>query len=301
MENLSRLNYTIRDDDSTIEEIRNREKYFGYLETKPLQYDESYIPFYSSILENRKILSAFKYSSGIVRKKYVKDSIKLYEELEIGLHDILFAKADYEDDDIRYIIFSNPADIPISYARYSNGMVHYYLMGYKNKDLTKRYIVFEEIVLPIINSKVAASIYAHEIAHTQLIGVGRGYHSLLNEEVIPNFMSQVAAVKMDQSMRTLHNVRYSDLLIVGKHLRALNTSSNLSFASKVENDTFIQSALESMCLADTYFDSSTSVQKEMLKDVRAIFSGESFTEDMLDKYEAHLECVPKDVKVYLKR
>lgn len=294
--------YKFSENDSTIKEIRDKESFYGCCETKPLSFDSSYEDLFYSIRNDESILGNVFSPSFFVNKKYVKNSISLWESLGIQLQDIDILDKYYPMDShqgevtqdfLDALSASNPAQLPIVFKWFNDveAKVVSFEMKYNNPD--NYGLIFQKIILPIFNSKLTSCFYAHEIAHTQPVIMS----SLLNDETIPILVEEIFASILDPSSKTLKQIRYRRLNQLMQMLYILANVKNISFESKIIYDTYIQSTLQAIKLANTYLFGTSSLQREIIKYINQIFQGNLFIEEMLAHFEANLEDVPRDINM----
>lgn len=288
------MEYKMIEKDPTIQKVRKREKSFGLQETKPLQWDESYEQLGNEILENEEIINSRTYPQIGIDRKSVLQSIKLWEELGITLQDIRILM------NYSRIQQSHPSNLPITWTKNKNqssGIQCYLARRTANNEMVP---IFMNVELPIYTTEITSSIYAHEIAHSQLLRVGEGTQDIYNTEMIPIWMEFLFANQLDPTGETLKRMKYFRLAEMGQYLQSQEKIEDIAFISKVQMDTYIQSILEAIQLTSIYLSSPKKIQQEMIWKINQVFQGNLLVEDILGQYDSDLESTSKDIKVLKK-
>ena len=69
-----------------------------------------------------------------------------------------------------------------------------------------------------------------------------------------------------------------------------------NYLDSINSSTYIQSRLESINLANIYFEGDERIRKEMCEYINQIFKGNRCVEEMLEHYDSQLEAVPKTLE-----
>lgn len=307
--------YNEMEGDPTKQIILKEEMFYQYDETKPLLLDSTYADLYNSIVTDKSILHS-EHSLGTgANIKVIKDSISLWDSLGIKLNDINVINGPFKIEDdghftftqefLDSIVTAHPSELPIVFNEsQEDGKLDAHLdsitIGPFPNEPKNNSILYKEIALSKVNSKLISCMYNHEITHTQLDMVDRSCTNLLNSETIPILMEQIFASKLDSSGETLRKVRNIRLLNLARSLFTCMAVKNIAYVSKIEADTYIKSTLQAIKLANIYLSSGYGIQKEITYYINKIFSEQVSVEEMLNKYESNLEQVSKDIKVLKK-
>lgn len=309
LENL--FNYDIKENDNTIESELDKKKSCGYKRIEPFIYDRSYAVLNDSILRDEEIISSGLYQRCSTDKKFIKKSVGLWKDLDIRLHRVLFINKSSE------IKLVHPSDLPVKlvssseYTLASSRLSSYEYFTSDSADvetlksnasfeMDENGVLMEKIELPIIGNRLTSCCYNHEITHTQLLSVKESCTDILNSETLPFFIGEVFASAMDKSGKILRTLRNDSLISYAENLYSIATSQDISFKDRVEFDTYNKSILQAIYLSNIYHCGNDSIKNEIRSYIGKIFDGEKSVEDMLDKYEAHVENVPKDIAVLRK-
>ncbi len=293
------FDYEIKDDDDSIKSVKTDERFYNYIPTSLNNFDESYEELYHQILDDDDIVYNYLYPKKNFDKKYVLDSIKLWNDLGITLHNInIFKKLRNGNHVVLYDFgpFSSfkkkdVSDLKVKFKNIPQWDSKVTLKEIDEKNYKD--VVFNQILLPKVEKKLASTIYAHEISHTQLLNVGGGLISIFNEETIPIFMEFVFADKLDNSKETLSYVNNERLVCVSKFINNLSLGNRISYEERVKCEKYIISSLHAMELFKIYYYSNDNLKKEMLNDIKKIFNGEEVVERMLVNYDINHNYIDK--------
>lgn len=310
------LSYTIIEGDPTIQDVRYEENFFGYESSNPLSLDSSFIALFDEIAEDKSILYAENFFRLGASKKFVKDSIKLWETLGINLQpiDILDERFPVEDGDFMIteefndsIITDHPKKMPIHLRRSPRGRkmdaeTNYITMESTTGKVEDNSILYSNIILPNINNVLTSSIYAHEITHSQTNRKDQ-CGNLLNIETLPILIEEIFCCKLDNSLKSAIRIRNLRLLWFAKNLYQIMAIKNMAFSSKIEFDTYIKSTIQAIKLSNIYINGSANTKKEIQSYINRIIAEEASLMEMLNHYEANFEeCnhTLKDLKILYK-
>lgn len=295
--------YKINEDDDSISNVNMDESFYNYEKTNLHTFDQSYETIYNYILNNDSIVYDYLYPKNNFNKKYVKDSILLWEKLGITLHDINIIKrfvnfdklVEFNDKTLTKFELKPTKDLRLKFKRIpqDNSLVRFLEIdqpNYKN-------IVFKEILLPRLDKKLASTIYAHELSHAQLVTKNGGTNSIFQEEMIPILMEFIFANELDNDKFTLKYVKNERLFSVLKFINLLSKGNTLSFDKRVICEKYIISSFQALQLFDIYYRGNSFIKKEILKYIRDIFNGELIIEDLLHKYSIDYNDNEKNLKL----
>lgn len=285
------FDYEIKKDDNSIQSVRTDEKFYNYIPTNLNDFDESYEELYHQILDDDEIVYNYVYPKKNFDKKYILDSINLWNDLGITLHNLnIFKKLRNGNHVVLYDLgplnsFKNKkaSDLKVNFKDIPQWGSKVVLKEIDEKNYKD--IIFNKIYLPKVDKKLASTIYAHEISHTQLLSAGGGVISTFHEETIPIFMEFVFADKLDNSNKTLSYVNNERLVSLSKFINNLTLGNKINYEERVKCEKYIISSLQAMELFKIYYYSNDNVKKEMLNDIKKIFNREMIVERMLMNYE----------------
>lgn len=298
--------YEVNENDQSVSRVKADEEFYNYKETTLNEFDQSLHDLYYYILDDDEVALDYIYPKTNFNKKYVLNSIKLWKELGINLHDINIFKIFRNGN--KYLIHDSgifdsfkskdPSSLKVSF---------YYIPQWDSKLILKeidednyKNIVFNQIILPKCEKKLASTVYAHELAHTQLMTQDGGTNSIFNEEMIPILMEFIFADKLDNGSSSLKYVRNERLMSTAKFIDLLSKRDKLSFLNRVTTEKYIISSLQAMELFRIYYSSNEVVKKEILSDINDIFNGDKIVEDIINKYQIDYNDVSKkkDLKLF---
>lgn len=301
------LSYIELEEDSTKQIILDQEKSYGYNHAKPLSYDSDYIDLYNTIIKDKAIRHSERFLGFNANKNKIRASLSIWEDLGIKLQEIAIIDGSFACEDEEFIAtkefldaikITHPSELPIVIKRNIKPCLDGNL---KKIVLTSALdgdgigIVYRQINLSRTNNNYASCVYNHELTHTQIVNKGSNT-SILDSETIPIFIESIFASKMDQTNKTLIKMRSIRLLNIAQCFSELLYHSNLPYKTKIEADTYIKSTLQAIELSNIYLNGNENIQQEMIAYINKIFSEERTVQEMLDKYDANLEAVSKDIK-----
>lgn len=300
------FDYIYKQDDDSYNIVETDEKFYNYDRTILHRFDKTYEELYHVLLDDDEIAFNYIYPKNNFDKKYVLRSINVWKSLGINLHNLNIFK-----------LFRTGNMIVIS----SRGL----LGSYTNKDCRKlkldfqdipqwesklilkeideedfKSLVFNKIILPKVEKKLASTIYAHEMTHAQMMVYEGGTNSIFNEETLPILMELIFADELDPSINTLKLVNNERLISICKFIDILSRGNDVKYSDRVTSEKYIVSSLQAIELFKIYSLSTTRGKKEMLEDVNNIINGFNIVEDMLDKYQIDYEYTAKrkSLKLY---
>ena len=280
-------------------------EFFKHEKAEPLPLSKEYMYLKRAIESDESITTKKRVPGFNVTKRYLTNTLKIWDELGIRLHpiklvdDYTMEQLEGKDYDGSLIDISRDGfikDIPIKLLMNKNmdGAVCMFPIIDHNTGVNTQLI--NKVFLGRGEKKFCAVIYAHEMTHTQLDpGYTKDY---LNREAIPAFIEELFADILDKSGYLLQFSREFKLNLVAKYINMIRKEETDIF--KVEPSTYIQSHLESIALANLYFSSNRTIKKEILEYVSKVLNGEQDLDTMLDKYECGIDNVPLDIKVLKK-
>lgn len=303
------FNYSEIEGDPTKQEILEKERFYDYDASKPLILDSTYKDLYNSIIDDKDILFLEHFFGCHVSKKLLKSSISIWDDLGIELYEIGMIDKSYgsvteggftiTQEFIDAIKFAHPYELPISFNRGKKGKLYCQVESISieatSNNPEDKFVLYTNIDLSSLDSKITACFYGHEITHTQLYSK-RSCKSLLDIETLPIFIEEIFASKIDVSGNTLEKLRNLRLLEIARYLYAYSTIPNMDYSSRIELDTYIKSTLQAIQLVNIYLTSNKNIQKEIQNYINRIFSEQSSVQDMLNQFNANIDEVPKSLK-----
>lgn len=296
--------------DPTKEEIQDKEEFYGYSPTKPIEYDDDFIDLYNSIIDDKSIMSAEDILSQSVDKKILRNSISIWDDLGIKLDDISMLDMAFGNvadgnftltrEFLDAIREAHPSELLITFHRGEKGKFYGHVESIQMRSASNNpedyALLFAGINLPRLGNKITPCVYNHEIAHTQVDSCN-SCQNLLDSETIPTLVEEIFASKIDASVNTLERIRNVRLLSIVKLLSAYLNIPNMAYVSRIESDTRIKSTLQAIKIANIYLTSSPSIRSEIQGYIDRIFREEASVKDMLNQFEANLDEVPKDLRL----
>lgn len=300
--------YSEIEGDQTKQEILKQERLYGYDPSKPLMLDfTTYHNLYSSIVDDKSILFSEYFPGFGVSEKQLRDSISIWDDLGIKLHEInildsLYGSISEENFKITQkfvdsIKTGHPSELPITFNTRCKfyGRLEIIVVRYPFNNFNKNGFVYLNIYLSKHSRKITTCMYNHEITHTQLDS-RNSCKSFLDSETIPILIEEIFANKMDNSGNTLEKIRNIRLYDLVRYLYSYSSTPNMDYVSRIESDTYIKSTLQAIQLANIYLTGNSNIRKEMQEYINRIFSEQISVEDMLNKYNANFDEVPKSLK-----
>ena len=295
--------YNKKNNDLSIEVLREKEKFFDMEEASPIIYSDSLHDLCYEIFCDNNIINNFEFKEDKKNIKYVLNSKKIWDNLNINLKDIVYLNKEYNFNKFKGIldkefssslIVDSPYAIPISFVDnfYDTQIVATHLTL-----RTGKCVIFRNILLPMFEKKVNSVIYAHEITHTQLENVLGGAKNITNTETLPMVIEQLFADKYN----ILELIRNNRLIYLALGINELINNKDMDFSKRITFDTYITSTFQSFDLANKYFNGNESVKKEMISYINSIFEGNKDTEDMLDKFDANFDSLEYKLSKILKK
>ena len=303
--------YTEIEGDPTKEEIQEKEKFYGYGPTKPLEYDDTYMDLYNSIIHDKSIMSAERVPVRNVDEKRLRESVSIWSDLGIKLYEIDMLDRAYGNvasgnftltqEFLDAIRDAHPSELPITFHRGEGGKFYGHVERMCMKSASRpedNALLYSCILLPRLGNKITPCIYNHEITHTQLDS-GDCCQNLLDSETIPTIIEEIFASKIDPSGNTLERIRNVRLLSIVRLLTDYLNIPDMDYVNRIESDTCIKSTLQATKIANIWLTSKPSIRNEIQGYIDRIFREEASVQDMLNQYEANLDEIPKSLR-YLK-
>ena len=294
--------YQEKDNDETKKIILDEEKQRGFEHTKPLFFDESYITLYNELLYNIKDITreiSFEYKN--VDINYVKKSIKLWKKFGFCLQPILYLHNidEYENNKVK--AFSKASTlrkvdkIPVEFEKIEDNAIKSYVDIIKISINEYIFNFVNKIVVSDINNYISSCIYNHEIVHTQQLYNTEFSNSILDDETLPIFFEEFFAYYLDSTLNTLNNLRNRRLYYLFDYFYEMFFKKNMNYKEVIITDMYIKSTMQAISMFNIYLSGNYKIKKEMLKEIRKIFSYDKTLQEVLLKYEVELNMVDKDV------
>ena len=99
--------YEEKENDGTKKDIINKKKSCGYERVEPFRYDRTYALLNNYILHDDEVSDSVIYKRCATDKRVVKNSIRIWKNLNIRLHKVLFIN---KASEIRLV---HPSDLPV--------------------------------------------------------------------------------------------------------------------------------------------------------------------------------------------
>ena len=155
------------------------------------------------------------------------------------------------------------------------------------------YIIFREINLSSTISEHTSASYIHEVTHTQIDGIQRSIREYYNLEVfsIFNELFHASILGNDERILRLNDCRrIYEMSISAQELKDHSTGiSPMSRDELLDCGKYLISGLKAYNLFITFYNGTTEIKNEILKDIQSIFDGYLTVEEVLLKYDATLE------------
>ena len=302
--NIEELNFEYNVDltDQSIPYVTAEEEHHHYDKTKVHSFDKSYESLCNDIINDESVMYYYLYPDIGFNKDYIKNSIKIWKDLGINLHDIYVAKKFRNIEKYKTVNraflnafkIGNPSKLKLKFKDILQMSTKVNILEVDNEKFNG--IVFNNIVLPKLEKKLVSTIYAHELTHTQLETRDGGTNSISNIEMIPIFMEYVFASVQKEPKTNLFYVQNERLKSVSNLIYEIGTNNKMPFFRRIECEGFIISSLQAIKLFDIYYHGDESLKKEILNDINRLFEGEIITEDIINKYDVYYDNVPRDIK-----
>ena len=297
------FDFRMREDDKTIDRLRDFEKDYGLIPSLPEKYDKKYLDFAYEVLDDKSIIGNYQFSMEGFDEAYIRNSSKIWKQLGLKLEDVQYFKKGFEDlyygtgqvdeDFVRTINIGNPTNITVRYID------DYLQTGVDKLRFTISRgsgDIFRRIDLPRFEKRITSSIYAHEITHVELIDAGGGIGSYKNKEVLPIVIEELFSDKLGV-LELSKNNRFATL---GQAIIDMSKFPEMDFKTRIDKETYLHSILQAMSIANVYFNGNNKIKREIIRDINDVFTGDMITEDMLDKYDSNFKDIEPKLKV-LKR
>lgn len=298
---MSDLAYTIKENDRSIEQIRDKEKFYDFNPVYPRNLSQKYIDFSDEVLLNQPIIGNFAYKPATPNIGKIKSSGKLWKELGIDLQDVEYIKegndnlkfkGKFDEKFCKALDISSPLDIPIKFID-DYLETHVDALHITMKD-TGNIIIFKKVFLPKLEDKINSVIYAHELTHAELNDAGGGIKEYIHKETIPIFVEQLFADKINPE--TFELCRNNRLATVAAGIEEMKNNKKMNFKTRIELETYLISTFQAMNLSNVYFGSNDKVKREMINYLNRLFKGEAITEDMLEQFDSQFDGIEPSLK-----
>ena len=294
--------YSINPDDESIDEVIADEKFYNYEPTKLHNFDSSYEALYQDILNDDSIAFDYYYPDYNFNKKYVINSINLWKELGISLHNINVLKFGRRENSYKKVnkrFFesfqeNDPSRLRLKFKKILQWNSHIFFLEVDEEEY--KGIVFYRITLPKVEKKLAATVYAHEMTHSQLLTRDGGTMSIFNEEMIPIFMEYVFASIQEDPTNNLRYVQNGRLMRINKMINLFRFGNSINYLNRVDYEKYIISSIQAIRLFNIYYNGSETIKKEILSDINKVLNGEIIVEDIINKYNVSYDCKKPSLK-----
>lgn len=136
-------------------------------------------------------------------------------------------------------------------------------------------------------SDLSSLSYTHEIVHSELNHVKGTIKDYSNIEFLSIFLETLQAYETSQDLLRLHDTeRLLELSGIIKELKEHHRTTNPQIKDiLLEGSSYAESTLKAYSLFIKYYNSSTSIKKEILNNIQKIFNYEISVEDFLTKFD----------------
>ena len=191
-----------------------------------------------------------------------------------------------------YTEMKSPFDIPLEFVfrEATYGSLQNILCKVNNPEFIKQIpTVFYEIRLSAAVSCVTASLYAHEIAHSQLKRNKQMILDMQNEEVIPIFLEKLIASQIENTGALVQKVEETRFKELYSAFLVLDNPLFASFQQRISASKYIVSTLKATNLFDKYINGSEKQKQIILSGIQEIFDGSKKVESFLDSQNITFE------------
>ncbi len=296
--------YTIDPQDHSIGKIREKEEFYGLEISEPMIFPKKMGELSKEIFADKKIMDTFEYQLDTPDESAIKASSKLWEELGFEIHDVSYYGVPYkfkgkaDEEFFKAVANGSPFDIPIKFVDDFNKTN---VSADRIRFTKSNAIVFKHVKLPKVGDQINSTIYAHEIAHTQLDTAGSGVESIKSYETMPMFIEQIFADKLDSNGALLEQSRNHRLAYMAAAINMLKNNEEMDFEKRITLEMDIISTIQGIDLFNKYKAASKKERKEMIDSINRIFSGDYLVEEMLGKYNSHFDKVEPNLKTLVKK
>lgn len=140
-------------------------------------------------------------------------------------------------------------------------------------------------------NEISSLAYTHEIVHSQINHVPGLIQNYSNTEVLSIFLETLQAYETSEKLLRIHDSeRLSELSGIITELEKYHSTTDESIKDiLVEGSAYLESTLKAYKLFIRYINSSTNIQKEILKGIQKVFNQELSVEDFLISQDITLE------------
>lgn len=297
------FDFNLREDDPTMKRIRSVEKFYELSKSMPEKYDQKYLDFAYQVFADKSIMNNFHFELKHHSESFVRNSARLWGELGFELQDVQYFKkpikawdrpyGEMDLDFVQALEIGSPLDIILNF------MDDYLETGVDQWEFTSEKgdgVIFKKLDLPKFEKKINSTIYAHEVAHVELLDAGGGIDHYKNKDVIPIVIEELFADRLGV-LELSKNNRFATL---AQAIIDISNHPDMDFRTRIDKEGYLYSIIQAMSIANIYFSSNDRVKKEIVGDINGIFAAEQTTEEMLDKYDCNFKDIEPNVKV-LKR
>ena len=220
--------------------------------------------------EAKRITNIKKINMIDYNKQYIEqlNITKKFLESKFKLHKIYTLN--------KNVKLSSPFNIKIS--RIKNKTLDGYIETFFSEIEENEFkIVFNEISLPLLISKLLPSIYSHEIIHTQIMNIFGSVNNYFNSEILPIFIEIL--YKYDNNFLSTYRIQHLHYTT-----KILSESNELNI-NTFENMLYYVSIITAYKLFNIYSNGNIFIKNEILNNIQFVFDSEFTVEDLLDKYD----------------
>ena len=185
--------YKVKKRDDSIGSVRAMEKTYSYTECNPREFSNDYMDFADKVLNDESILSNCSPSKKGFSITYIKNSKRIWKDLNIKLSRVFYVNPEYKLNK-EYLVLDNelyeniktalPTNIPLSFTdnTLETGPLYIPVPGIEGN-----YTLFFKLTLPKYEKNFSSAIFAHEVTHMELLETEGVLTSLTDSETIPMF------------------------------------------------------------------------------------------------------------------
>ncbi len=296
--------YTVSETDHSISKIREKEEFYGLEIAEPMIFPKKMGDLSKEIFSDKKIMDNFEYTTDTPNESVIRESSRLWEELGFDIHEVSYYGIPYkfkgkaDEEFIKAVTNGSPFDIPFKFVDDFNKTT---VSADRIRFTKGNAIVFKHVKLPKLRDDINSTIYAHEIAHTQLDTAGSGVESIKNYETMPIFIEQLFADKLDSKGSLLEQSRNYRLAYMAAAINMLKNNEEMDFEKRITLEMDIISTIQGIDLFNKYKAASKKERKEMIDSINRIFSGDYLVEDMLGKYNSNFDLFETNLNTLVKK
>ena len=298
--------YTIREDDRTVDIIRDKEMFFDLEKTIPNSFSNDIKQLAINIFRDEPLFEDYEFSREGFDYNYLMDSKKRWKELGLELPKIRYYNKGFNPEEnivnnhltlkfLRNLKVGDPTDIPIVFTDGSEEVTARASYFYLDDRIS---VIFKDVVLPKVEKKACSVIYAHELTHVALDEALGGVDKYTNRETLPILIEFIFGDSIDKE--TIDRLIKRRLAYLASVIADIHDNKDMPFVKRIKLESYLTSIIQGISLFNIYKESDSS-KNEMITDINRVFKEEILTEDIIDKYDADYNKVDLNVKTLKKQ